>query len=85
MLGFYVTIFGAVFAVALYVCIRLLHYRRTAGRGGALAMQLLFLAPVYYMITSGFWLGWVLGAVIVATVALLFAPPTGRALTPVGQ
>lgn len=80
-LGVYVLLFGAGLTVAFYVATRMLQRRRTAGRGGAIALELLLLAPVYYMIVDRFWLGWVLTAVIVPTVATLVAPATGRALS----
>ncbi|WP_162907909.1 hypothetical protein [Allorhizocola rhizosphaerae] len=80
-LGFYVTAFGLALVISLYVAARLLQRRRMSGRAAATALQLLFLAPVYYMITSGFWVGWLLAAWIVAVTAFLFAPGTGRALS----
>jgi hypothetical protein len=80
-LGIYVWLFGAALAVAFFIVTRMLQHRKVAGRGGAIALQLLLLAPVYYMIVDRFWLGWALGAVIVAVMAMLAAPTTGRALT----
>jgi hypothetical protein len=79
-LGIYVILFGCALAIAFFVVTRMLHGLRAAGRGGAVALELLLLAPTYYMIVDGFWLGWVLGALIVAVVALLMAPATGRVL-----
>jgi hypothetical protein len=79
-LGIYVILFGTGLAVAFFIVTRMLQRRRTAGRGGAVALELLLLAPVYYMIESRFWLGWVLGAVIVVVLATLMAPATGRVL-----
>jgi len=79
-LGIYVLLFGAALAVAFFIATRMLQHRKVAGRGGAIALQLLLLAPVYYMIVDRFWLGWALGAVIVTVVAMLAAPATGRAL-----
>lgn len=79
-LGLYVSAFGLAIVVALYIVVRLLHRRKLSGRGAAVALQLLFLAPVYYMITGGQWLGWVCAVWIVAVTAFLFAPATGRAL-----
>jgi hypothetical protein len=76
-----ILLFGAALAVAFFIVTRMLQHRKVAGRGGAIALQLLLLAPVYYMIVDRFWLGWALGAVIVAVLAMLAAPTTGRALT----
>jgi hypothetical protein len=80
-LGGYVLVFGLALAVGFFVSIRMLQRRRLAGRGAATALQLLLLAPVYNMIRDGFWLGWVIGAVMVAVVVLLFNGATARALT----
>lgn len=80
-LGFYVIVFGGGLAAAFFAVTRMLQRCRAAGRGGALALELLLLAPVYYMITAKFWLGWALGAVIVATLAALIAPATGKVLS----
>lgn len=80
-LAFYVIAFGIAIVVALFVTIRLLHRRRLSGRGGAFALQLLFLAPAYYMITGGLWVGWVVIVWIVAVTAALFVPSTAQALS----
>ena len=80
-LGIYVILFGSGLAVAFFVVTRMLRHRRAAGRGGAVALELLLLAPVYYMIVDGFWLGWLLGGVIVVELAALIAPATGRVLS----
>lgn len=79
-LGIYVILFGSGLAVAFFAVTRMLQRCRAVGRGGAVALELLLLAPVYYMITGRFWLGWVLGAVIVVALAALMAPATGRVL-----
>ncbi len=79
-LGFYVSAFGLALVLGLYISARLLHRRRMSGRAATVALQLMFLAPAYYMITSGWWLGWVLAAWIVAVIAFLFAPATSGAL-----
>jgi hypothetical protein len=80
-LGIYVILFGIGLSVAFFIVTRMLQRRRTAGRGGAVALELLLLAPVYYMIVDRYWLGWVLGAVIVVVLAALMAPATGRVLS----
>ena len=80
-LGVYVILFGGGLTVAFYAVTRMLQRCRAAGRGGAVALELLLLAPVYYMINARFWLGWVLGAVIVMVLAALMAPTTGRVLS----
>lgn len=79
-LGIYVAVFGLGLAVAFFIATRMLQHRRVGGRGGAIALQLLLLAPVYYMIIDRFWLGWVLAAVILVVLGLLAAPSTGKAL-----
>jgi len=80
-LGIYVILFGSALAVALFIVTRMLQRLRAAGRGGAVAIELLLLAPVYYMIVDRFWLGWVLGAVIAVVLAALMAPATRRVLS----
>ena len=80
-LGIYVILFGGGLAVAFFAVTRMLQRCRAAGRGGAVALELLLLAPVYYMIVDRFWLGWVLGGVIAVVLAALMAPTTGRVLS----
>ena len=81
-LGIYVGVFGAIFALALYLVIGALGRRKAAARGGVFALELLVLAPVYYMITGGkAWLGLLIGATSVAVMALLVLPPTNRVLS----
>lgn len=79
-LGWYVTLFGVALTVAFFACARMLQRGRLFGRGAAVALQLLLLAPVYYMISGGFWLGWVLASVIAVVLVLLFMPSTSQAL-----
>lgn len=80
-LGIYVILFGGGLAIAFFAVTRMLQRLRAAGRGGAVALELLLLAPVYYMIVDRFWLGWVLGAVIAVVLVTLLAPATGRVLS----
>lgn len=79
-LGFYVLAFGVAFAAVFFIAVRLLQRRLPSGRAAATALQLLTLAPAYYMIQDDFPLGWLLGALIVVVLGLLFAPATTQAL-----
>lgn len=81
MLGLYVSLFGLALTVAFFACARALQRGRLAARGAAAALQLLLLAPAYYMINSGFWLGWVLAFVNIAVLVTLFLPGTSEALS----
>lgn len=81
-LGVYVAAFGAIFALTLFLVIMALGRRKAAARGGVFAIELVVLAPAYYMITGGRpLLGLAIGASAVAVMALLVLPPTNRALT----
>jgi hypothetical protein len=81
-LGFYVGAFGMVFALSLFLVIAALGRLKAAARGGVFALELLVLAPAYYMITGGkAWLGVLIGASAVAVMALLALPPTNRVLS----
>ncbi len=81
-LGVYVAVFGAIFALSLFLVIMALGRRKAAGRGGVFALELIALAPAYYMITGErAWLGLILGASAIAVMALLVLPATNRALT----
>jgi hypothetical protein len=81
-LGVYVGAFGAIFALALFLVIRALSRLKAAARGGVFALELLVLAPAYYMITGGkAWLGLLIGAISIAVMALLVLPPTNRVLS----
>jgi hypothetical protein len=80
-LGIYVGVFGLVFTLALFLVVRALGRLKAAARGGVFALELLVLAPAYYMITGGkAWLGLLIGATSIAVMALLVLPPTNRAL-----
>jgi uncharacterized membrane protein YhaH (DUF805 family) len=80
-LGIYVGVFGAVFALALFLVTLALGRRKAAARGGVFALELLVLAPAYYMITGGkAWLGVLIGVTSIAVMALLVLPPTNRVL-----
>jgi hypothetical protein len=81
-LGVYVGVFGAVFALALFLVIRALGRLKAAARGGVFALELVVLAPAYYMITGGkAWLGMLIAVTAVAVMTLLVLPPTNRALS----
>ncbi len=81
-LGFYVGAFGAVFTLALFLVIVSLGRLKAAARGGVFALELLALAPAYYMITGGkAWLGLLIGGSAAAVMALLVLPPTNRVLS----
>lgn len=80
-LGFYVLAFGVAFAAVFFIAARLLQRRLPSGRAAATALQLLMLAPAYYMVQDDFPLGWGLGALIAVVLGLLFAPSTTKALT----
>ncbi|MFB9322883.1 hypothetical protein [Cryptosporangium minutisporangium] len=72
-------------AGALFVAGRLLVHRRLAGRGLAVALQLCAIPVVFFMVTgdSDTWvkvLGGLIGASVVACVALIVAPASRQAL-----
>jgi hypothetical protein len=72
-------------AAALYGAGRLLVYRRLTGRGLAVALQLCAVPVVFFMVTgdSDAWVrvvGGVIGASVIACVALVTAPASRRAL-----
>lgn len=76
-----VTVFALAGAVCLGATAWFLYRRRAGARGPAMAIQLLLLAPAYFMINGGMpWLGWLVLAVAVGVLALLLAPATARAL-----
>ncbi|WP_040392607.1 hypothetical protein, partial [Catelliglobosispora koreensis] len=80
-LAIYVTVFCVAYTAGLAFTARALAKRKLAARGIALALELLLAAPAYYMITGGLTLaGWILAAVLVATVVTLMAQPTSEAL-----
>ncbi|HCT78264.1 MAG TPA: hypothetical protein DGG94_15730 [Micromonosporaceae bacterium] len=80
-LAIYVTIFAIALTLGFALVTRAVARRSAAGRGAAIALELLLLAPVYYMITGGLsWLGWLIGSVAVAVMVSLMAPPTNRVL-----
>lgn len=81
-LGVYVGVFAAVFTAVLLLVILALRRHRSAARGGVLALELLVLAPAYYMITGGkAWLGLLIAAASIAVILLMVSPPTSRALS----
>lgn len=72
-------------AVALFYAGRLLVNRRLAGRGLAVAVQLCAVPVVFFMVTghNDAWVrvaGLLIGASVVAAVALIVAPASRRAL-----
>lgn len=80
-LGFYVGFFLLIFTLAWFFILQALGRSRAAARGAVIALELLLLAPAYYMITGSYaGLGVALGAVALAVIGLLVAPPTNRAL-----
>jgi uncharacterized membrane protein YhaH (DUF805 family) len=81
-LGFYVGFFLLIFTLAWFFILLALGRRRSAARGAVVALELLVLAPAYYMITGGrpLW-GAILGAISLAVVGLLVAPSTGKVLS----
>ncbi|WP_203914966.1 hypothetical protein [Rhizocola hellebori] len=82
ILAFYVGAFGLIFTAALFFMILALGRFSTAARGGVFALELIVLAPAYYMITGGkAWLGLIIGLSAVAVIALLVLPPTNRVLS----
>ena len=81
-LGLYVGFFLLIFTLAWFFILLALGRRRAAARGAIIALELLILAPAYYMITGGKALvGAIIGVVALAVVGLLVAPPTNQALS----
>jgi uncharacterized membrane protein YhaH (DUF805 family) len=81
-LGFYVGFFLLIFTLAWLFIVLAMGRRRAAARGAVIALELLLLAPAYYMITGDRpGLGVAVGVVALAVIGLLVAPPTNRALT----
>lgn len=78
---------GTAFLIAAFLAVlaRSVSRHRRWARDLAVALDLIFLAPVYYMFTGDLpWLGVIVGAVTVATIVLLVAPPTNRAVGTAG-
>ena len=81
ILAFYVGAFGLIFTAALFFMILALGRFSTAARGGVFALELIVLAPAYFMINGGLaWLGWIIAAVSVTVIGALVAPASARAL-----
>lgn len=81
-LGLYVTIFCALYTAAFAFTMSALIKRKLAARGVAIALELLLLAPAYYMITGGTpLLGWIIAGVCGAVVITLLAPQTTQVLS----
>lgn len=81
-LGIYVGFFLLIFTLAWFFVILALGRRRAAARGAVIALELLILAPAYYMITGGRpLLGVIVGVSALAVIGLLLAPPTNEALS----
>jgi hypothetical protein len=76
-----VTAFTALYAALLGLIARSLARRKAGARGPAIALQLLLLAPAYFMITGGLPVpGWILLIAGVAVVGCLMTPATAHAL-----
>ncbi|GHJ50118.1 hypothetical protein Cs7R123_74600 [Catellatospora sp. TT07R-123] len=76
-----VTVFAVAIAAWLGVGARLLLRRSPRARGPVLALELLLLAPAYFMITGGQpLLGWTVLAVSGGVIACVLAPATTRTL-----
>jgi peptidoglycan/LPS O-acetylase OafA/YrhL len=76
-----VTAFVLGYGLALGVIARKLAARRGGARGPAVALQLLLLAPAYFMITGGLPVpGVILLVAVVTVVAALMTPSAARAL-----
>jgi hypothetical protein len=72
-------------SVGLWVAGRLLIYRRVAGRGLAVALQLCAVPAVFFMVTghNDLWVravGVVVGVSVLTCIGLVVAPPSRRAL-----
>jgi hydrogenase-4 membrane subunit HyfE len=80
-----VTGFAVLIAVLLAVLARGVARHRRWARDVAVALDLTFLAPAYYMLVGGMaWLGVLVGALALATIAMLVAPSTNRAVGEAG-
>ncbi|NUT36057.1 MAG: hypothetical protein HOV79_23625 [Hamadaea sp.] len=78
---------GTAFLIAAFLGLlaRSVSRHRRWARDLAVALDMIFLAPVYYMFEGGMpWLGVIVGLVTVATIVLLIAPPTNRAVGTAG-
>lgn len=81
-LGLYVGFFLLIFTLAWLFVLLALGRRRAAARGAVIALELLILAPAYYMITGGNSLpGVAIGVSALAVIGLLVAPPTNEVLS----
>lgn len=81
-LGLYVGFFLLIFTLAWFFIVMALGRRRAAARGAIIALELLMLAPAYYMITGTQpLLGVIVAISSLAVIGLLVAPPTNQALS----
>lgn len=84
-LAWAVTAFALLIGALLGVLARSVAQHRRWARDIAVALDLTFLAPAYYMLVGGMaWLGVLVGAICLATIAMLVAPPTNRAVGEAG-
>jgi len=84
-LAWSVTGFAVLIAVLLAVLARGVARHRRWARDVSVALDLTFLAPAYYMLVGEMaWLGILVGALALATIAMLVAPPTNRAVGEAG-
>jgi hypothetical protein len=84
-LAWSVTGFAVLIAALLGLLARGVARHRRWARDVAVALDLTFLAPAYYMLVGGIaWLGILVGAIALATIAVLVAPPTNRAVGEAG-
>jgi hypothetical protein len=80
-----VTGFAILIGALLVLLARAVGRHRRWARDIAVALDLTFLAPAYYMIVGELaWLGVVVGLICLATIAMLVAPPTNRAVGTAG-
>jgi hypothetical protein len=76
-----VTAIAALGAALLALLARGVARHRRWARDVAVAVQLILLAPAYYMIDGGMaWLAVIVGGAALAIIVLLVLPPTNRAL-----
>jgi hypothetical protein len=76
-----VTVFTALYAALLGLVARALASRKGGARGPAIALQLLLMAPAYFMITGGLPIpGWILLIAAATVVITLMVPVTAKAL-----
>ncbi len=81
-LGLYVGFFLLIFALVWLFAVLAMGRRRAAARGAVIALELLIMAPAYYMITGGRpLLGAAIGVSALAVIGLLVAPPTNQVLS----